>query len=136
MLWNLPGCGGLIRHPNFFTLSEFPSRSSVLCLYHGCKKTKNDFSTTHSTCRQRRKSLGTDYPPVHPGITTPHNSMRMRKCRSRLQTTRRFWGIPIHPSSLDLGLSPSHLLYRRILPGSRLYLVRHDLWSFGEPIIK
>ena len=71
------------------SFSKIPSRFSVLCLYPKIpKNTKSDFSATHSTCLQRRKSLGTCYLSIHSRTVASHNSTGIGRCRSNLQATR------------------------------------------------
>ena len=66
------------------------SRVSVLRIYPGCKKTKNDFYSTDNPSLQRRKPLSTDYTFVHSGIIDPFNSMKIGNGRGNLQVTMKF----------------------------------------------
>ena len=76
------------------------------------KNTKSEFSTTHSTCRQRRKLLSTGYSSVHSITVAPPKSLRIEKCRGHQQATREFGD---SYSSLPTGpcLSQSYLIYRK-----------------------
>ena len=93
------------------SLSKSRSRSSILFLYPGIpKRARSDFSITHIPCQQRRNQLNTRYTFVNSEIMIPQNSMDERICRGHLQATRGL-DVSIHPSPLEPGLSPSHLLY-------------------------
>ena len=59
------------------------------------KNTKDDFSTTHSPCWQRRKLLDCGYSSVQSGTIVPPNPMGMGKCRCH------------HYAPLSLGYSHS-----------------------------
>ena len=83
------------------TLSESPSRSSVLRLYPGVSEAFCGFTSTHNPCRQRRDPLGTGYPLLHSGIMSSPNSMGARECRVTSKLLG-IWGFPVNPTSLGL----------------------------------
>ena len=79
--------------------------------------TANDFSSTHSPCKQRREPLGTCYPSIHSRTMNSLNSMGMRKCRGDLQTTLSL-GIPNNSSPLEQVYFHSIFIIGKILPNS------------------
>ena len=85
------------------SLSEFPSRSSVLLFYPGIHNNESYFSNTHSPCLQRREPLSTDSPLVHSGLQLYPIQYEWGKVGSSTIYSG-VWGIPIHP--LTIGISP------------------------------
>ena len=129
-----PAIVSFICLPPWCSLSESPSRSSVLLLYPGCKKLRVTspllivliiregshwvLSTLLFILGLRLHSIQWEWGNV--GSSTSYSG----------------FGHPINPFPLDLCLSSSHLLLVRILSGSRLSLVRHGICFFlGKPVI-
>ena len=75
------------------------------------ENTKDDFSTTHSLFRQRRKQLGTDCLSVQFETVVTPNSVGVRNWRSHLQVTHGL-SYSYSSSPLELCLFPLNILYR------------------------
>ena len=95
------------------------------------KKTKSNFFTIQSPCRQRRKPLSTDFSSVHLGTMTSLKSMRVRKCRDHLQATRGLGYFHSSPRQMAYAYLCSTSLIGRIylaLVSTRRDMTFDSLW--------
>ena len=105
-----------------YFLSESPQGLLSCVCTLDIKNTKSNFSSTYSLYMHWRETLSTDYSSVHSGLW-PHSTQWVIWNVRVAYKLLGVWGILINPPSLGSGLSPLYLLYRRILPSSRLSLL-------------